>query len=70
MKTKRVELGRGGLSLSQVYMELRLTDNNEDHSIKAVHKKIETCFEMGITSFDHADIYGDYACEKVFGDVL
>ena len=68
---KRVELGRGGLSLSQVcYGAWRLTDNNEDHSIKAVHKKIETCFEMGITSFDHADIYGDYACEKVFGDVL
>ena len=26
--------------------------------------------EMGITSFDHADIYGDYSCEKIFGDAL
>tara|TARA_B110000881_G_scaffold183092_1_gene170147 strand:- start:799 stop:1578 length:780 start_codon:yes stop_codon:yes gene_type:complete len=25
---------------------------------------------MGITSFDHADIYGDYSCEKIFGDAL
>lgn len=26
--------------------------------------------ELGITSFDHADIYGDYSCEKLFGDTL
>lgn len=26
--------------------------------------------ELGITTFDHADIYGDYECEKAFGKVL
>jgi predicted oxidoreductase len=26
--------------------------------------------EMGITTFDHADIYGDYSCEQIFGDAL
>jgi predicted oxidoreductase len=26
--------------------------------------------ETGITSFDHADIYGNYSCEKKFGDAL
>jgi predicted oxidoreductase len=26
--------------------------------------------ESGITTFDHADIYGDYSCEKIFGDAL
>lgn len=25
---------------------------------------------MGITTFDHADIYGDYSCEAAFGKVL
>ena len=68
---KRIKMNKEGLELSQIcYGAWRITDNGEDHSINAVHKKIETCFEMGITSFDHADIYGDYACEKVFGDVL
>ena len=58
-------MNKDGLELSQVcYGAWRITDNNEDHSINAVHKKIETCLEMGITSFDHADIYGEYACEK------
>jgi len=31
---------------------------------------IEQLMEWGITTFDHADIYGDYTCEKIFGDTL
>lgn len=31
---------------------------------------IEKLLEIGVTSFDHADIYGDYRCESVFGNVL
>jgi predicted oxidoreductase len=33
-------------------------------------KLISTSLEVGITTFDHADIYGDYANEKLFGDAL
>jgi predicted oxidoreductase len=33
-------------------------------------KLTEQAFELGITTFDHADIYGDYRCEKLFGDAL
>jgi len=31
---------------------------------------IEQCLDMGVTTFDHADIYGDYGVEAVFGDAL
>jgi predicted oxidoreductase len=31
---------------------------------------IKQCIENGITSFDHADIYGDYTTEEEFGRVL
>jgi predicted oxidoreductase len=31
---------------------------------------IEQCLEMGVTSFDHADIYGGYGVEAVFGEAL
>ncbi|SAL14101.1 aldo/keto reductase [Caballeronia peredens] len=31
---------------------------------------IEACIDMGVTSFDHADIYGDYAAESAFGAAL
>lgn len=31
---------------------------------------IDECLHNGITSFDHADIYGDYTTEADFGEVL
>lgn len=31
---------------------------------------IEQCIELGITSFDHADIYGGYTVEALFGEAL
>ncbi|MCE3283318.1 MAG: aldo/keto reductase [Chitinophagaceae bacterium] len=31
---------------------------------------IDECLENGITSFDHADIYGDYSTEADFGEVI
>ena len=31
---------------------------------------IEACLAMGVTTFDHADIYGDYQCETLFGESL
>jgi predicted oxidoreductase len=31
---------------------------------------IEFCLEAGVTTFDHADIYGDYKNEALFGEAL
>ena len=31
---------------------------------------IERCVDLGVTSFDHADIYGGYTCEALFGEAL
>jgi predicted oxidoreductase len=31
---------------------------------------IEACLELGITSFDHADIYGGYTVQAMFGQAL
>lgn len=31
---------------------------------------IEQCLALGVTSFDHADIYGGYGVESLFGDAL
>ena len=31
---------------------------------------VERCLEKGLTTFDNADIYGDYGCEARFGKVL
>jgi predicted oxidoreductase len=39
-------------------------------SSDVVDRLIKTSLDNGITSFDHADIYGDYSNEKIFGDVM
>lgn len=36
----------------------------------SVHQLISTSLEQGITTFDHADIYGDHGNEVIFGNVL
>ncbi len=35
-----------------------------------MEKMINFCLELGINTFDHADFYGGYQCEKLFGNVL
>ena len=52
-----------------VYGVWRLGDDADTSSAHIVHK-VEACLDQGITTFDHADIYGGYACEKLFGDAL
>ena len=41
-----------------------------NHSEKEVAILIEACLAEGLTTFDHADIYGDYTTEKLFGEAL
>ncbi|MES2696626.1 MAG: aldo/keto reductase [Verrucomicrobiota bacterium] len=35
-----------------------------------IRAKIDACLEVGMTTFDHADIYGQYTCEGLFGRAL
>lgn len=39
-------------------------------SRKEILALIEGALESGITTFDHADIYGSYTCEGLFGEAL
>ena len=35
-----------------------------------IEQLIHTALDLGITTFDHADIYGDYSNEQSFGEVI
>ncbi|MFK5855451.1 MAG: aldo/keto reductase [Bacteroidota bacterium] len=39
-------------------------------SNKELLELTQQSIELGVTTFDHADIYGNYSCEKIFGDAL
>ncbi|AXI45661.1 oxidoreductase [Sulfitobacter sp. SK012] len=58
------------LSMSRiVYGMWRLADD-KDTSTGHVLAKINACLDQGITTFDQADIYGDYSAESVLGEAL
>ena len=58
------------LDFSQIiYGMWRLADG-ENNGVKSVKDKINLCLEQGITTFDQADIYGDYSAEEMFGLAL
>ena len=71
MPVSRIALTPEGPELSRLlYGCWRLGDDPEGSGPARVRAKIERCLELGITSFDHADIYGDYTCEALFGAAL
>jgi predicted oxidoreductase len=39
-------------------------------SAQVVDRLIRTALDEGITTFDHADIYGDHSNEEIFGNVI
>src|SRR5580765_327149 len=44
--------------------------NEQDISLSKMEGIIDLCLELGINTFDHADIYGGYQCEEVFGEII
>lgn len=65
-----VDFGHGVPPMSRlIYGVWRLADDHDTSLTHALHK-IEACLDQGITTFDHADIYGDYECEALFGRAL
>ena len=58
------------LNFSQIiYGMWRLADG-QNKDVKSVSNKINLCLDQGITTFDQADIYGDYSAESLFGLAL
>jgi predicted oxidoreductase len=68
IKLERIRLAED-LTFSRVIHGLwRLAEWN--YSKEEILQLIEFCIEQGITTFDHADIYGGYTCEALFGEAL
>lgn len=65
----KIQLHPDGPILSRITAGLmRLHD--WQFSVDHLHQWIQQCVDLGVTTFDHADIYGGYTVEKLFGDAL
>jgi len=67
---ERVALSVEGITLSRLIYGMWRLANDDDTRAAHIQAKIEACLEQGISSFDQADIYGDYRCEALLGSVL
>lgn len=65
----RIATREGGPALSRIVAGMWRM-NEWGMSVQQRVAFIEQCIELGVTSFDHADIYGDYGVESVFGEAL
>jgi len=69
MQVPSISMTRDGPRLSRIAFGCwRLADWKLDRREAAA--LIEASLGLGITTFDHADIYGDYRCETLFGEAL
>jgi predicted oxidoreductase len=65
----QIDMAPGGPRVSHVALGLwRLAnwDLSDTERLDLIHASLDA----GITTFDHADIYGDYMCEALFGQAL
>jgi predicted oxidoreductase len=44
--------------------------NEGELSRNKMESIIDLCLQLGINTFDHADIYGGYQCEEMFGEII
>jgi len=77
MSVPRIPMASGDLQLSQIIpglMRLLQWNLSREQLIGLSREQligwINTCIDLGMTSFDHADIYGSYQVEAAFGEAL
>lgn len=69
VKPELVELRAGGPALSPIVAGAwRMADWGWTAQERL--RWVEQCTDLGVTSFDHADIYGGYRVETLFGEAL
>lgn len=58
------------LEFSRLIYGMWRVGDDKDTSAAHVEAKIQSCLDQGITTFDQADIYGDYTAEAIMGAAL
>ncbi|MDN3652496.1 aldo/keto reductase [Thalassotalea ponticola] len=68
---KHVQIGHLTLPSSRlIYGCMRINGNNSSDDIAKGKLAIRTAIDAGYNHFDHADIYGNGECERIFGEVM
>jgi len=67
---QKIYLSDSGPKVSPAVYGFYRWDNTTADALSSMERIINLCLELGINTFDHADIYGAYQCEELFGKVI
>src|SRR6476661_10368342 len=67
---EKVYLSDAGPKVSPAIYGFYRWDNNASTATTEMERIVNLCLELGINTFDHADVYGAYQCEELFGKVM
>lgn len=66
---QKIYMGDTGLKVSPaVYGFYRWEEVNDPRN--TLKRIVNLCLDLGINTFDHADSYGGYQCEELFGELI
>ena len=67
---KNIYLSDAGPKVSPAVYGFYRWNDVEENLPQKMEEIFNLCIELGINTFDHADIYGNYRCEEEFGKML
>ncbi|HEY6505684.1 MAG TPA: aldo/keto reductase [Chitinophagaceae bacterium] len=67
---EKIYLSDSGPKVSPAVYGFWRWEDTSATGLAAMEKIVNFCLEQGINTFDHADVYGGYQCEELFGNVL
>jgi predicted oxidoreductase len=67
---EKIYLSDAGPKVSPAIYGFYRWSTEKDIAANSIEKIVNLCLELGINTFDHADIYGSYQCEQLFGNVI
>jgi len=67
---EKIFLSDAGPKVSPAIYGFWRWEETANGGVASMEKIVNLCLELGINTFDHADIYGGYECEELFGQVM
>lgn len=67
---EKIYLSDSGPKVSPAIYGFWRWEDTSATGVAAMEKIINQCLELGINTFDHADVYGGYQCEELFGNAM
>jgi predicted oxidoreductase len=67
---QKIYLSDAGPKVSPAVYGFYRWDAEPKNAATTMERIVNLCLELDINTFDHADIYGSYQCEELFGKVI